>query len=80
MCPYAEAGNRSLLFSGDVKVVAFADLRILTVINKSATGDIKKLLNGKNGIIFQTDEFGTVFLNGMPRKDTVFVEDPIKII
>lgn len=66
MAPYAEAGNRALLFPEDVNVDDNNGTVIVGVDNPSILSDLLDLHEKDEPMTVESDFFGTVYKNSIP--------------
>lgn len=66
MAPYAEAGDRALLFAHAVHVDKIDNNILITIDNASITSDLLKLQERPDPLTIESDILGTVYKNGDP--------------
>jgi hypothetical protein len=72
MAPYAEAGNRSLLFGTDVKVMS-TGRRTIVQVNSSVFPDMLTLNDREESMTIESDAMGIVYKDGEPTTGPVHI-------
>jgi len=72
MSPYAEAGNRGVLFASDVKIDDF-DGTFVIEVKPSLFADLLYLHETNTPMTLESDKFGTIYKNGDPTINPVSI-------
>lgn len=77
MAPYAEAGDRSVLFGGNIYIIKEKNKpTVIRIGNNGLLSDLHELFsrNGTDKRTIQGDEMGTVYINGNPTSKRVQIK------
>jgi hypothetical protein len=73
MAPYAEAGDRSLLFAGNVRVYDTHGEVIIEADKPAILFDILKIHKRDEPMTIESDSLGTVYKNGDPTSGPICI-------
>ncbi len=73
MAPFAEAGPRSFLFTGDIHVIKNVEKAVVTAEKQSTLDDLKRLCERPEPMTIISDITGTVYINEKETSEPVCI-------